>query len=145
MLTDLIAAQAEEALAILATQGHANVWATLEAKGVDQVKLASLALILQDKPLAPAAVSQYVQSFKLLASGGEDGPWMDLLPEDLLLALAALPQAQVPVAAAAWVATPEAQQDRWDLPDVEDFLRELSALAASAAAQGQQLLLWVCP
>jgi hypothetical protein len=144
MLIDLVAAKPEDAEVILSNLGHASIWPTLEAKTVDQVKLASLAFILGTKPLVPDAIGEYIKEFKALASGGDEGPWIDQLPDVLVKDLAALHEEQIPAAAAAWAATEEARLDRWNAKDTEAFLRELSAFAASAAAQGRTVLLWLC-
>lgn len=144
MLIDLIAATAEEAQAIMSTPGHANVWPTLEAKTVDQVKLASLAFILKGKPPEDEPVIEYMKTFRNVASGGEEGPWIDLLPSDLVEGLAHLRDDQVEAVASAWAATEEARLDRWNAKDVASFLRELSAFAGSAQAQQRKVLLWVC-
>lgn len=78
MLADLIAADPNEAEAILSMLGHGKVWSTLEAKTFDQVKLSTLAFVLQGKAIEGEHVAAYIQSFSALASGGDDGPWIDL-------------------------------------------------------------------
>jgi len=144
MLIDLIAATAEEAEAIMSTPGHANVWPTLEARTVDQIKLASLAFILEGKPPENEAVTAYVKGFRKLANGGEEGPWIDLVPSDLVEGLALLSDDQIAAAAKAWASTEAAKRDRWNAKDVEPLLRELSAFAGSARAQQREVLLWAC-
>jgi len=144
MLTDLISARAEEAQAILSTPGHANIWPTLEAKTVDQVKLASLAFILKGKPLDDGPVIEYMKTFENLASAGEEGPWLNLLPIDLVEYLARLRDDQIAAVATAWAATEEARLDRWNAKEVESFVRELSAFAGSARAQDRMVMLWAC-
>lgn len=144
MLTDLIVATIEEAPAILRSQGHASIWPTLEAKGIDQVKLASLRFILRGEPPEDHAVIQYMKSFDAQADGGDEGPWIDSLPEDLVGLLATIAASDIPNLAAAWANTDEAKLDRWVAADVESLLAELSAFAAGAVAQGKRVLLWVC-
>jgi hypothetical protein len=144
MLTDLLAAKPEEADVILTASGHASVWPTLVASSVDQVKLASLALILRGAPVESSEVGKFVESFKSLATGGEDGPWIEQVPEELVLNLAALSGSAIPSVAAKWAATEEAKLDRWKVEDASAYLQELSSFAASATAQGRSLLLWAC-
>ena len=144
MLTDLLAANPEEADAILSTNGHASIWPTLEAHTVDQVKLATLALILRGTTPESAAVGKIVESFEGLASGGEDGPWIDRVPNELVQGLAGLSADRIDEVAAKWGSTEEAKLDRWEQADIAVFLQELSAFAASAVAQNKSLLLWVC-
>lgn len=144
MLTDLIVAIEEDAPAILNAQGHASIWPTLEAKGVDQVKLASLRFILKGLPPDDEQVIEYMKSFEALVDGGEKGPWIDALPEDLVHLLATMPGSDLPKVAGAWANIEEAKLDRWVADDVEKRLGELAALAATAVAQGKRLLLWIC-
>jgi hypothetical protein len=144
MLMDLIAAPAEDAQVILFTSGHANIWPTLEATTVDHVKLACLAFILKGKPLEEGPIVEYVQTFQRLADGGEEGPWIDLVPAALVEDLAALGEEQMEAVARQWANTEEAKLDRWDAQDVASFLRELSAFTGSALAQGRDVLIWLC-
>lgn len=144
MLIDLIAASPDEADAILSTPGHANVWPTLEAKSVDQVKLAALALILKGQPPVGEPLTAQVQSFENLVTASDDGPWVDVVPDGLVDDLAILSEARIDDVARAWANTEEARLDRWQADEVAPFLKELSAFAASARAQDKKLLLWVC-
>lgn len=144
MLTDLIAAKPEEASAVLATLGYASIWPTLESKSVDSVKLASLSFILKGLPLEDDPVIEYMKSFENLATAGEDGPWLELVPDDLVQLLSQLSGNQLGLVARAWAASEEAKRDRWVEEDVKVFLGQLSAFAASALAQKQSVLLRVC-
>jgi hypothetical protein len=144
MLIDLIAANPEDAQAILSTPGHANVWPTLEAKSVDRVKLATLALILKGQPPEGEPFTAYVQSFENLVTASDEGPWIDVVPDALAEDLAILSEERIRPIARAWADTKEARLDRWSADETEPFLKELSAFAASARAQEKKLLLWVC-
>lgn len=145
MLTDLIAANPEEADAILSTQGHATVWPTLEAKTVDHVKLASLAFILRGLPPDDTPVIEYMKKFKEVGAAGEEGPFMFQVPSDLVGLLAAIPSSRFEAFGEAWVRTEEAQRDGWSASQTASFLRELSAFAASAKSQSKGMLLWLSP
>ena len=144
MLTDLIAAKSEDASAVLDTLGYASVWSTLQAKSVDSVKLASLAFILKGLPPDDELVIEYMKSFRSLASAGEEGPWVELVPDDLVELLSRLSESQLGPVARAWAATEEAKLDRWVEADVKELLGHLSALAASALTQNLNILLRVC-
>ncbi len=144
MLTDLIIATPEEAPAILNVPGHASIWPTLEAKGLDPVKLATLRFILKGEKADAARVADYVKTFEALADEGEAGPWLRAVPEDLVPLLAQLPASDMPATAAAWARTEELKLDGWKAADAEPFLSELCVFAAGAAAQGKRLLLWLC-
>jgi len=116
----------------------------LEAKSVDQVKLATLAFILKGKLPEGEHLTAYIQSFENLVAASDDGPWIDLLPAELVEDLAILSEERINAVARSWANTDEAKLDRWSESDVLPFLRELSAFAASARAQDKKLLLWVC-
>lgn len=145
MLTDLIAAHADDATAILHAQGHATIWPTLDGRGLDLPTLAALGLVLHGQPVSAPALGIVQLTFVLLVADGDDGPALHQLPPALSLALAQLPQDQVAAMAEAWAGAAPAAFQRWDLRELRAFLAELSAFAASALAQGQQLLLWTCP
>lgn len=144
MLTDLIIANPEDAAAILNVPGHASIWPTLEAKGLDPVKLATLHFILKNEPADAAKVAACVKTFEALADEGEAGPWLRAVPEELGHLLAQLGAADIPAVAAAWARTEELKLDGWKAADAAPFLGELSVFAAGAAAQGKRLLLWLC-
>jgi hypothetical protein len=143
MLTDLIAANPEEADAVLSTQGHASVWPTLEGKSVDHVKLACLAFILRGLPPDGGPVIEYMKRFNELGDAGEDGPVMYQLPADLVALLGAIQSDQFPALGTAWANLEEARRDGWSVAETTAFLRELSAFAASAQAQSKGILLWL--
>jgi hypothetical protein len=145
MLTDLIAANPEDADAILGTQGHATVWPTIEAKSVDHVKLASLAFILRGLPPDDAPVIEYMKQFKEIGNSSEDGPLLSQLPRDLLDQLATITSSHFDALGSAWANTEEAQRDGWSASEATALLQELSAFAASAIAQSKSVLLWMSP
>ena len=144
MLTDLIAAAADDAAALVAAPGHATLWPTLDGRGLNKTALAALALVLLDRPVTPASLGVAQLGFQLLVDEGGDGPWLDRLPDALTTALAQLPGDQVVATARAWAAVPEAGLARWPAPELQLFLADLSAFAGSAAARGLPLLLWSC-
>ena len=144
MLIDLIAAPSAEAKAILTTPGHEAVWPTLVAKTVDQIKLASLAFLLSGKDFSDAMVVEYSESFVPLATGGDDGPWVDLVPPDLVASLVVMQDDRIDHFAQAWALTEELQLDRWSVADASAFLSELKHFATEATESKRDLLLWVC-
>jgi hypothetical protein len=144
MLIDLISAPSAEAEAILTTSGHEAVWPTLVAKTVDQIKLASLAFLLSGKDLSDVMVVEYSESFVPLATGGDDGPWVYLVPPDLVASLVDMQDDRIDHFAQAWALTEELQLDRWSVADASAFLRELKRFAIETCESKRELLLWVC-
>jgi len=145
MLIDLIAAHPDDAEAILGTPGHANIWPTLETPGIGPMQLASLSLVLSGRKPTPEAQSRVAADFVKLASGGDEGPWLHRMPDEVVAALAHLEEHQLDDAAQAWAGADDDVAHRWGGPGLASLLAELSALAASALAQGHGILVWVCP
>eukprot|EP01036_Dinobryon_divergens_P057521 gene57521-76794_t len=144
MLTDFIVATRDDIPAILNSSAHSSIWPTLEAKGVDRIKLASLRFILKGEPPDDGPVIEYLKLFDLYSAKEHDGPWIEAIPSDLVFLLTQISPSGISSAAIAWANTEEARLDRWQASDVASLLRELSALAASALVQNKALLLWVC-
>ncbi|MBV1775356.1 hypothetical protein KSF73_06470 [Burkholderiaceae bacterium DAT-1] len=144
MLTDLIIARPDEADTVLHATGHATIWSTMEMRGVDAVKLCALREVLKGAPERAAQASDEMDKFQVLATEGDDGPWIHSVPADLVDVLAALPDTQFERVAKAWAEAPECKLDRWQAEDLIDVLRGLNQFAENAQAQGKGWLLWVC-
>ena len=141
MLTDLIAAHPTEAEAIVKTVGLETAWPILPAKGIDQIKLSSLALLLDGKALSTGAVVEYGRSFRLLANGGDMGPWVVSVPADLVDGMAGLQDERITEIVQAWTSTPELKLDRWSVAKAAEFLNELKRFATAARQAKRELLL----
>lgn len=80
---------------------------------------------------------------ELLATAGEDGPWIAQLPQELRDALADAQPSRLPVVAEQWVRT----EEFWEQPpaaEVLPFLGEVTALARRARQAGERLYCWMC-
>ncbi len=148
MLTDLIAASPDDASAILVTQGHANVWSTLELPAITPAQWASLRFVLMRQPAEVRALADYLKGFERLGASPdsvEGDPWLVALPEDLGLLMAQMSLEEIAEHASNWQALETSRGQPVQALDLEALLAELAAFAASALAQGQRLLLWICP
>lgn len=148
MLTDLIVASLDDAPAILTAQGHANIWPTLESRGLTPALLASLRRVMRGEATTLDLVNADVELFELLSQGdaAEQGdPWLAALPQDLVQHLALMAETECAPVASAWAQSEVARRDRWPATELTPLLAEMSALAAGAVAQGKGMLLWVCP
>jgi len=141
MLTDLIAAKSNEAEAIVKTVGLDTGWPTLAARSVDQIKLSSLALLLNGKDANTGTVVEYAKSFRLLANGGDMGPWVVLVPSDLVAGLVDMQDDRISEVAQAWASTQELKLDRWSAAKAAEFLSELKRFATAAKDAESELLL----
>jgi hypothetical protein len=144
VLSDIVVADPADAAAINAAEGaHLERWPCLESKDIDPVKLGTLWQILSGgSPGDVDAVSAYMLD-TILDQPGDSGPWVFLVPEPLTSALAALDDAAQAPVARAWAATEEFVLGRWQVDDVRDYLRELTARARAAREAGKSLLLWM--
>jgi hypothetical protein len=80
---------------------------------------------------------------ELLATGGEDGPWIEQLSEELRDALADAPVGRLPAVAEQWVRT----EEFWDgatAAEVVPLLGEVTALARRARQASERLYCWSC-
>ena len=145
MLTDLIVASLDDASAILTAQGHANIWPTLESRGLTPALLASLRRVMRGEATTLDLVNADVELFELVSQGEEGDPWLAVLPQDLVQHLALMAETECAPVAAAWAQSEVARRDRWQATELTPLLAEMSALAAGAVAQGKGMLLWVCP
>src|SRR5437879_5564781 len=102
VLTDLVVATRAEAQRVCDSDNPSREFSGLDAKGIDTVKLGTLHAILTGTEFDPSLIPG-----DLLASGGDDGPWVIEVPADLVKRLAALDTKQVAEAATKWAKTAE--------------------------------------
>src|SRR5258708_36748009 len=92
VLTDLIIADIAQAKSVAASLAPAKEFAGLDAKGIDPVKLCQLKALLLAKPYDGA----WVGEFRFLAGDEDEGPWVMIVPGDLVPAIPALPDSDLP-------------------------------------------------
>ena len=143
ILTDLVIADVADAEAVLDAPTHTPKWKAIEAKGVETIKLSTLAFILEGKPLDIEPVVEFSKGFTQLASAGDEGPWVFLVPATLTVNLAKVSDANMPKVVDAWHLTEELQLDRWSKSDVSVLLKEMRGLAADSVKAGKPILLWM--
>lgn len=140
LLTDFVIADDTDAEAICASNDHLNQWPSLEAKGVDNIKLAALWAALT----TDADVESLEGDAFLIHMADKQGPWVFRLPDDLVEHLAALSPETITDVAARWSEHEELQYDGWT-PDVAaSFLGVLTLHAQRAVTENKPLLLWMC-
>lgn len=109
-LTDFVIAREDEAESLGEAEDPADTWPTLEAKGVETVKLATLcALAANDSDDADA----FAGAFDLVAGDPEEGPWILAVPAEIVAVLAGIPDARLASIASRWAETDELQMDGW--------------------------------
>ncbi len=142
-LIDLVVADETEAEAVGGADAPTRTFPGIEAKDIDPVKLAKLALILDGVPLSTPAVLSAVKSFELLHERSDDGPWVHRVPDRVVAALGSLDEGRRAAVAGTWAGVEEFGRDGWDKPAVSRFLDSLCGLAEEARALGKGMLLWM--
>ncbi len=139
VLTDILIVDEGEAEKVAAASAPTGRWKGMAAKGLDQVKLAKLWALLEDR--SPA--DEPDEEFTLLAQQSDEGPWVFRIPPALTELLARLDDGRVRSKARDWAAIEEFEADGWSGEEVRAALAELCGLAREATKQETSLLLWV--
>lgn len=143
IISDFVIAQPNEAAIVIEEPAPTRRWPGVEAKGIGTIKLATLKFILDGKPLDTTPVVDYSTTIKNLAIAGEDGPWVFLVPEELVRQLAEVPAGRLASVAKQWHQSEEFQLDRWSEPEVLEVLGELRELASAARSTNKSVLLFL--
>ncbi|WP_426311525.1 hypothetical protein [Cellulosimicrobium sp. E-16] len=115
------------------------VFPTVELKGIDPfVVLGTLAGLLTDRPYAEAKTDPRHGS--LVATAGDEGPWVVAVTDELVTALAATTPNALDAVAVRWAATEELEGS--DPADLADALRRLAELCVRADDAGHRLYCW---
>ncbi len=130
MLGEFFAARSEDLDDPLVEEGPYGRLSTVEAKGLTEVSLATLGEIL--------GVGTYDELVERIGEGTEaesEEAGLLTIPTELRDALAEAKD--IDTVAARWAATEELSLDGWRTEDSLEVLRELSAFAREAAADGR--------
>lgn len=139
MFTDFVIAADSEAAAIGESVRPADHWPTLESKGVETIKLATLHGLVTNTPYS----NDIQAAFAFVAGNEEDGPWVFKFPKDVQDALADIDEADIPALAARWAVTDEMHTDGWTEEEAARFIVELRAHARAAMRAGHSIFLWL--
>jgi hypothetical protein len=146
VITNFVVAGAGDAESVVTAFGPTKQWPGLNADCVDPMKLCALAFILKGRPLDQSELGVYSQQFTILASRTDKGPWVVLVPADLVLLLASLPEASVPGISQQWFETEWFQNEpSWHLQAIGPLLDQLSRLAARAEATSKTMFICMSP
>jgi hypothetical protein len=139
LVTDLVVADPRDARAVAEDASPRARWSGLDAKGVDQVRLATLWALLAGREYRDELVLEFVPLHEV--SG--DGPWVFRVPDALVALLAGVDEAGAARAAPAWAATDELALDGWDAEGAAALIAGLRDLAHGARAGGKPVLMRV--
>ena len=135
MLGEFFAARSEDLDEALVEEGPYGRLSTVEAKGLTEVSLATLGEFL--------GVGAYDELVERIGEGPEaesEEAGLLTIPTELRDALAEAKD--IDSVAGRWAATEEPSLDGWRTEDSLGVLRELSALAREAVADGRELWYW---
>jgi hypothetical protein len=138
LLTDLVIANEADATNIANSHYPLDDFTGIDIKGVDSVKLTTLHSILSGEEF-----KDLLAQYNPIASASDDGPWVFVLPADLVARLANLDEAELADTAAKWGNTEEFQLDGWSQSNVTDVLRGIAHLARQASDQGKHIFAWM--
>ena len=147
ILTDYFAAPDDAQAGSAARRGPSSpdpltnqpVFPTVELKGIDPfVVLGTLAGLLTDRPYAEAKSDP--RHGELVASAGDEGPWVVAVTAELVTALAAATPTDLDAVAVRWAATEELEGS--DPADLAGALRRLATLCVRADDAGHRLYCW---
>lgn len=139
-LTDFVIADREDARRVCDSACPSEEFNGLDAKGIDPVKLGTLYAVLTN--------TEYDPSFTPgtpLCDGGEEGPWVIEVPNDLVERLGKLDAKQIGAVAAKWAKTEEfsPRYDNWPPEAVHEVLSDLAKLCVQASAAKKRVLMWM--
>jgi hypothetical protein len=139
VLTDLVVARREDAQRVCKSSEPGHGFHGIEAKRIDPVTIATLHAIVLGVEFDHSLVNG-----ELLASGGEDGPWVSEVSPQLVELLAKLDSQALQLVGDQWSQTEEFEFAGWSSADVHAVLRQMAQLAQRAVAEKKSILLWVC-
>lgn len=139
ILSDFVIADTGSGVQIGESVNPIDSWPTLQAKGVETIKLATLYCAISGKDYH----NDIQKSFQLVGGNKDEGPWVFEFPRDILGCIADLDTSNLHDVAQAWQATEEVQMDGWSIVDSSEFIRALSVHASDAVAAEKSLYLWL--
>jgi hypothetical protein len=142
-LIDILMADESDAPAIGNSIYPLETFPGIAAKQVDQVKLAELALILDGLVPNTPAVVEMVETFTMLHESSDEGPWVYMIPDQLVAELAGLDAERRTEVAKAWASKGDFKGAGWEGTAAKEFVDAISGLASVAQTTGKLLLLWM--
>jgi hypothetical protein len=109
---------------------------SVDVKGIDTVKLGVLHEILTG-----TSFDELLEQYDPAYEGSDEGPWVFVLPAELVASLAKLDSGDRRTVAAKWAQAEEFALDGWSLSDVATGLDVVCEQACAAVSAGKALLL----
>jgi hypothetical protein len=137
----LLVADSAEAAAVAQSEDPSQAWDGLSYRGLDRIELATLWALVE----SGSADDRFDERLEQIVTvpEGEKGPWVDVVPANMLSTLASIAAMEGKARASlaeAWSRTEEF--DGWEQAEVADLLQGIGDMAETATLQGKTLLLW---
>ena len=139
ILTNIVAAEEDEYVAIGESLRPLEEWSGIERRGIDTAKIATLHCLLTGEEFDLA-----ISAYEPVHVGGE-GAVVLRLADEVTERLATLDEEALELVAGELAATEDFEMEQWDPEEVLALVLDLADLARLADAQGQVLFVWMHP
>lgn len=139
VLTDFVVANESEATEVAKAHGDSPRWKRWDCKGIDNILLAGLYEALTDRP-----ADETMDEVEQIAEGGDDGPWVYLVPRQWIEAIAGIDDDHMVAASRAWALFDEWAERGEPEPDLSEYVKSLREASRTARDSDQALLMWMC-
>ncbi|MBK9020770.1 MAG: hypothetical protein IPL72_12540 [Sulfuritalea sp.] len=139
ILTQIVAAEEDEFVAIGESLRPLDEWSGIERRGIDTAKIATLHCLLTGEEF-DMAISAYEP-----VHVGSEGAVVLRLADEVTERLATLEEEALELVAGELAATEDFEMEQWDPEEVLALVLDLADLARLADAQGQVLFVWMHP
>ena len=139
ILTNIIAADEDEAEAIGESSRPVEEWSGIERRSIDTAKIATLHCLLTGDEF-DQAVGAYEPVYV-----ADEGAVVLRIADEVMEKLATLDEEMLERVAEELAATEEFEMEDWDAEEVQALVMDLADLARLADSQGQVLFVWMHP
>lgn len=139
ILTNIVAAEEDEFVAIGESLRPLEEWSGIERRGIDTAKIATLHCLITGEEFDMA-----ISAYEPVHVGGE-GAVVLRLADEVTERLATLDEEALELVAGELAATEDFEMEQWDPEEVLALVLDLADLARLADAQGQVLFVWMHP
>ena len=139
ILTNIIAADEDEAEAIGESARPVEEWSGIERRSIDTAKIATLHCLLTGDEF-DQAVGAYEPVYV-----ADEGAVVLRIADEVMEKLATLEEEMLERVAEELAATEEFEMEDWDAEEVQALVMDLADLARLADSQGQVLFVWMHP
>jgi hypothetical protein len=139
----LLVADAGEAESVVAHDDPPREWGGFHYRGLDRIKLVALWSLIE----AGSTDDRFEQRMHAVRTipEGDQGPWVDLAPTEMVSALASLaPMTQEEVTKLAEVLRRMEDFQGWEEAEVVELVRAVGDQAETASLEGKTLMIYSC-